>query len=96
MADRLDLSKIYEKIDKLGENIHAIDKKVDRMQLTLDAHDAKSSKAYVKAEEALAVANEAKIPLTYLQRTATLAKWLSWVGGGAVILFQLVNWLKDT
>ena len=59
------VSKILEKIDRLGEGVHAIDKKVDRMQHTLDAHDAKSSKAYVKAEEALTAANEAKIPLTH-------------------------------
>lgn len=106
--DRLEqkLDRMEERVDAIDVSLGRVDERlirlhdllsgqVSHLQVTLDAHGAKASKAYVKAEEAEKLALEAKAPLEYLQKTAAAAKWLSWLGGGIIVIYNLIDWLRS-
>ena len=86
--------RMEQRVDKIDVTVARIDERLKYLQETLEAHDAKGAKALEVATVALQTAEEAKAPLIYLDRSAKLAKWLGTVGGGVILIYHLVTWLK--
>lgn len=92
MDDRL--TRLEDKLDRLTDAVAATRSDVRILQMTIDAHDAKTAQALIKSNEALAVAKEAHAPLQFLGKVGTIARWLGWVAGGSAALWAVLEWLK--
>lgn len=93
MDDRL--TRLEDKLDRLTDAMAATRSDVRILQMTLDAHDAKSAQALVKANEAMQLAKEAQAPLQFLDKVGTMARWLGWVAGGSAALWAVLEWLRQ-
>ena len=87
-------NRIESKLDTLTDSVSELKIDVRVVQATLNEHDARGVKAQVRADEAYAKAEEAKAPVVFLTRIGTLSKWVGWVGGSTVVIYQFIMWMR--